>query len=190
MEIKLVAFVMDSHLMRLIWPFLELWKSPFQFVLSTSLLVIGVLCSISLGTVVELRHEYQGKKNLVDFVMDSHLKQFILACLGRWKSAFQFIISASFLGVGILCSLSIGNLIELNHEYKKKNDHHIYSKKSQSSIDNIEYRMEQNAISGDRCVIVGKNGASESRQINEISRVPTNSSNSRLHSYPSCAILS
>ena len=181
---------MDSHHMRLILAFLELWKLPFQFVLSRSFLAIEVLCSILVGNVVELRHEYQKKKNLVDFVMDSHLKRFILACLELWKSAFQLVISASFLGVGVLCSISIGNLIELRHEYKKKNDHYICSKESQLSIDNIEYKIEPNVTSGDRCIIVGKNGALESRQRNETSRVPTNSSNSRLDSYTSCIILS
>ena len=181
---------MDSHPLRVVLAFLELWKSPFQFVLSSSFIAIGVLCSISIGNVVELRHEYRKKKSLVGFVMDSHLNQFTLACLELWKSAFQLVTSASFLGVGVLCSISIGNLIELRHDYMKKNDNYISSKESQSPVDNIEYKIEENVTSGDRCVIVGKNGASESHQINETSIVPTNSSNSLVHSYTSRAILS
>ena len=90
------------------------------------------------------KEDARGIKNLVDFVMDSHLKQFIFACLELWKSAFQLVISVSFLGVGVLCSISIGNLIELRHEYRKKNNHYICSKEPQLSIDNVEYRIEQN----------------------------------------------
>ena len=180
---------MDSHLIRLILPFLELWKLLFQFVISTSFLVIGVLCSISIGNVVELRHEYQKKKSLLGFVMDSHLTQFIFACLELWKSAFQLVISASFLGVGVLCSVSIGNIIELRHDYKKKYNNYICCKESQSSIDNIEYKTEQNVTSADRCVKAGKAGDLESHQIIKISRVSTNSSNSNHYSYTPCATL-
>ena len=189
MEIKLVAFVMNSHLIRSMMPFLELWKLPFQFVLSTSALAIGVLFSMSIGNIVELRHEYRKKKNLVGFVMDTHLKKFIFACLEFWKSAFQIVVSASFLGVGVLCSISIGNIIELRHDYQKKNERYICWKESQSSIDNIEYEIEQNVTSGDRCVIVGKDRDFECHQINETSRVSTNLSDSRFHSYTPCAIL-
>ena len=181
---------MNSHLIRSMMPFLELWKLPFQFVLSTSALAIGVLFSMSIGNAVELRHEYRKKKNFVGFVTDSHLQQFIFACLEFWKSAFQMVVSASFLGIGVLCSISIGNIIELREYCKKKNNRYICCKESQSSIDNIEYEIEQNVTSGDRCVIVGKDRDFECHQINEISRVSTNSSNSRLHSYTPCAILS
>ena len=188
MEIKLVAFVMDSHLIRLMLPFLELWKLPFQFLLSTFALAVGVLFSISIGNVVELRHEYQRKKNLLGFTMDSHLKQFIFACLELWKSAFQIVLSASFLGVGVLCSISIGNIIEFRHEYKNKNNRYVCCMESQSSIDNIEYKIEHNVTSGNRCVIGGKDRDIESDQINERSRVSTNSSNLRLQSYSPCAV--
>ena len=179
---------MDSHLIRIMLPFLELWKSSFQFVLSTSALAIGVLFSMSIGNAVELRHEYRKKKNFVGFVTDSHLQQFIFACLEFWKSAFQMVVSASFLGIGVLCSISIGNIIELREYCKKKNNRYICCKESQSSIDNIEYEIEQNVTSGDRCVIVGKDRDFECHQINEISRVSTNSSSSCLHSYTPCAI--
>ena len=183
----MVAFVMDAHLIRLMLPFLELWKSSFQFAVSTSALAIGVIFSISIGNVIELRHEYQKKKNLLGFVMDSHLKQFIFACLELWKSAFQLVVSASFLGVGVLCSISIGNIIELRHDYQKKNNRYICCKESQSSIDNIEYEIEPNVTSGDRCVIIGKDRDFECHQILGVS---TNSSNLCLHYYTPCAILS
>ena len=185
---KTGSLVMDSHLMRFMLPFLEMWKLPFRFVLSTSALAIGVIFSISIGNVIELRHEYQKKKNLLGFVMDSHLKQFIFACLELWKSAFQLVVSASFLGVGVLCSISIGNIIELRHDYQKKNNRYISCNKSQSSNDNIEYKIEKNVTSGGRCAIVGKDRDFKSHQINEISRVSTNSSSSRLHSYTPCTI--
>ena len=179
---------MYSHLIRLMLPFLELWKSSFQFVLSTSALAIGVLFSISIGNLVELRHEYQKKKYWVGFVTDSHLKQFIFACVEFWKSVFQLVVSASFLGIGVLCSISIGNIFELKEYYKKKNNRYICWKESQSSIDNIECKLEQKVTSADRCVIVGKDRDFECHQINEISRVSTNSSSSCLHSYTPCAI--
>ena len=179
---------MDPHPLRVVLAFLELWKSPLQFVLSSSFIAIGVLCSISIGNVVELRHEYQKKKNLVGFVMESHLKQFIFACLELCQSAFQLVVSASFLGVGVLCSISIGNIIELRHDYQKKNNRYISCNKSQSSNDNIEYKIDKNITSGGRCAIVGKDRDFKSHQINEISRVSTNSSSSRLHSYTPCTI--
>ena len=173
------------------FPFLELWKSSFQFVLSTSALAIGVLFSISIGNLVELRHEYQKRKYWVGFVTDSHLKQFIFAILLEfWKSVFQLVVSASFLGIGVLFSISIGSIIELREYYKKKNNRHICCKELKSSIENIEYEIEQDVTSGDHCDIVGKNRDFKCHQINEISRVSTNSSNSRLHSYTPYAILS
>ena len=122
--------------------------------------------------------------------MDSHPLRVVLAFLELWKSPFQFALSSSFIAIGVLCSISIGNIIELREYYKKKNNRYICCKESQSSIDNIEYEIEQNVTSGDRCVIVGKDRDFECHQINEISRVSTNSSNSRLHSYTPCAILS